>query len=163
MKINWNEIFEYRDGNLFWKIKIFRSKRNIGDIAGGLRNNNYRQVQYGNKQYMEHRIIWEVYYGPIPEDLEIDHINRIRDDNRLENLRLVSKEQQQINRIVKDKTGKRGVYFNKISGKYYSQIKVKKVRFNLGYFNTIEEAANAYNVAAIKYHGVYAIVNKEKE
>lgn len=53
-------------------------------------SNGYVQMRTKISQNYVHRIIWETFYGEIPEGYQIDHINTIRDDNRLENLRLVS-------------------------------------------------------------------------
>lgn len=57
---------------------------------GSLHRNGYRQHTINGKMMMTHRIVWEAFMGEIPEDMEIDLINTIRDDNRLENLRLVN-------------------------------------------------------------------------
>lgn len=57
---------------------------------GSLHRNGYRQHIINGKMMMTHRIVWEAFMGEIPEDMEIDLINTIRDDNRLENLRLVN-------------------------------------------------------------------------
>lgn len=61
-----------------------------GKEVGYNGNKGYRYVQVGDKKVLIHRFIWEAFNGGIPEGMEIDHINAVRDDNRLENLRLVT-------------------------------------------------------------------------
>ena len=56
----------------------------------------YIQVQNGRQHWMAHRLIWEAMHGPIPETLQINHINGIKDDNRLINLELVSPSENAI-------------------------------------------------------------------
>lgn len=57
----------------------------------------YVLIMVGGKQVREHRFVWEQAYGPIPPGVEIDHINGVRDDNRIENLRLVTHAQNNRN------------------------------------------------------------------
>jgi len=88
--MDYNEIFEYRDGRLYNKIN--RNNRvNKGDRAGTFDTSSGYRVSYvKGKPIREHRVIWEMLNGKIPKGLQIDHINRVRDDNRIENLRLVT-------------------------------------------------------------------------
>ena len=60
-----------------------------GDIAGGINNRGYIQISVKNKLYSAHRLAWLYVYGNFPKQ-EIDHINHIRNDNRIKNLRDVS-------------------------------------------------------------------------
>ena len=80
---------------------------------------------------------------------EIDHINGIRDDNRICNLRSVTRQQNQFNR-KKVKGFYKGFYKDSIY--YVSQIYINKKKIYLGYFNTEQEARNAYLQAKEKYH-----------
>lgn len=75
--------------------------------------------------------------------LEVDHINRNKLDNRKANLRLVSRQDNSLNKNKKSGLP-RGVYFHKPTKKYYSQITKKGFRYTIGYFKTIEEASEAY-------------------
>lgn len=59
-------------------------------MACWINDNGYVLTNVRGRTERAHRVVWEVAYGPIPEGFEIDHINRIRHDNRLENLRLVT-------------------------------------------------------------------------
>jgi hypothetical protein len=78
---------------------------------------------------------------------ELDHINGIRDDNRICNLRSVTSQQNQWNRITA-----KGYYWNKKNKKWRAQIKLDKKVIHLGYFITEEEARTAYLQAKEKYH-----------
>lgn len=71
----------------------------------GFKNGNkgYKYVQVGDKKVPIHRFIWEAFNGEIPEGMEIDHINTIRNDNRLCNLRMVSSSQNKRNPITIEK------------------------------------------------------------
>lgn len=68
-----------------------------GRVAGCDKGNGYWRVTFKGKTYAAHRLAWAIYYGEWP-DGEIDHINRVRGDNRIGNLRIVSREQNMRNR-----------------------------------------------------------------
>ena len=71
----------------------------IGSIVGYVTNKGRRQVKFNGQLYQEYNLIWMYYYGEdIPEHLEIDHIDNDRDNNRIDNLRLVTHEENQLNR-----------------------------------------------------------------
>ncbi|QJT70429.1 hypothetical protein [Microcystis phage MaeS] len=104
-----------------------------------------------------HRIVTNALDGEV-----IDHINRNRLDNRKENLRKVTMQQNRIN--SDNQTGNtshfRGVSYNKRTGKRKAQIKCNYKTHTLGYFSTEEEAALKYNESAVKYFGEYAVLNE---
>jgi hypothetical protein len=102
-----------------------------------------------------HRMIWENYKGSIPAGFEIDHINGNRKDNRLANLRLVTRRQNAENRQKAHKgntSGVKGVSWYKRYGQYVAQICVDGKRITLGYRKTLDEAAALYAAAAAKHH-----------
>ena len=75
------------------------------------KNGKYGQVKVSGKTEYIHRIIWEIHNGKIPDGMEIDHINREKSDNRIENLRLVTRLENNQNWFKKfNKTGLSGVY-----------------------------------------------------
>ena len=123
----------------------------IGYLVNGIRNTGYVKISlYFNKkmhQICAHQFAWYWVNKECVE--EIDHINGIRDDNRICNLRSVTRQQNQWNR-----TTAKGYYFFKINQKWKAQIKVKGKVISLGYFNTEEEARNAYLQAKEKYHKI---------
>ena len=81
------EYLEYKDGHLWWiKRPPGPTKNIIGDRFGSVGKLGYISGQLLGKIYKEHRLIWLLNTGTWPED-QLDHINGVRDDNRIENLR----------------------------------------------------------------------------
>ncbi len=94
--------------------------------------------------------------GEWPAD-QIDHINRIRSDNRWSNLRAATPQQNTANSFRVDNTsGKKGVTWNKQAGKRQAQICVNGKNYHLGRYNDIEDAAVAYSNIAKILHGEFA-------
>lgn len=91
----------------------------------------------------------------------VDHINGNGLDNTKKNLRIATHSQNLCNRgVQKNSTsGFTGVILDKRRNKYFARIKVNRRTFHLGYFDTPEAGARAYNEAAIKYHGEFAKLN----
>lgn len=153
-----SETFEYRDGVLYWR----NSKRadKTGGPAGSLKNptkqnpNPYIEVRWLGKSYPAHRLVWELMKGPIPTPYEVDHINGDPSDNRIDNLRLALRHENQRNvGITKANTsGLKGVSLIRASGKYRADIRVSNKTRYLGQFETAEEAHVAYAYAAKKLH-----------
>ena len=90
--MNWSYYFDYADGKLYWGISN-SNRTKVGDEAGTPTSNGYIKVRCKEGNFYAHRIIWEMHNGPIPNGMEIDHINRVRDDNRIENLQLITHKQ----------------------------------------------------------------------
>jgi hypothetical protein len=141
------ELFYYKNGFLFNKVK--RSSNAMPNTKAGTlpKNSDYRRVSISNKIYLEHRIIWIYFNGPIPTELFIDHINQNKVDNNIENLRLCTRSENQYNRgkYKNNKSGYKGVSFNKALNKYSAQMRIKDVKKHIGYFETAELAKDAYD------------------
>lgn len=142
--MDWNEIFYYDSGELLWNLSPRASKKR-GDAAGYIERFGYKKVQYKMKCYMAHRIIWEMHNGPIPDGMEIDHINHVRDDNRIENLRLVTHSDNQKNQKQHktNTSGVTGVHWSKHRRKWVAKITINGKHFNLGGFDSKELAISA--------------------
>lgn len=92
------------------------------------------------------------------EDLVIDHINRNRLDNRRDNLRICTQQENLFNKSIQcnNTSGIQGVSWDKNRNKWLVHITVNRKQIHLGYFNTIEEAAEARRQAEIEYYGEFA-------
>lgn len=107
--------------------------------------------------YLHHDII-----GKPPEGMVVDHINRNRLDNRRCNLRFVSRTQNRVNSCPqKNGSSKyKGVSYHRQLKKWRSCITVAGKTISLGCYFSEQEAAEAYNQAAIQFYGEYAVLNK---
>lgn len=153
----------YRFGNLFWGEGI-RRKDLVGKLAGSVSSTDgYRYVKCGKarNRVAVHRVVFLMHHGYLPE--VIDHINRIRDDNRIENLRDAVTEgnnqgnqSHQVGRSSKYK----GVCWDQSRGKWASYVKHAGKRFNLGRFSSEEHAGLAYNEKATELFGEFANLNQ---
>ena len=150
-----HQIFDYKDGELYWKIN--KASVKIGQKAGTLdRQNNRLQIQINNKFYKVHRIIFMMFYGYFPK--EIDHEDGNPANNKIENLRDSTSSQNNYNqRLRKDNTsGVKGVSWDKQSRKWKARCWVNKKMHLIGFFDNIEQAADAMKSARIELHGNFA-------
>jgi len=146
------EMFEYKKGKLYNKYN--RNPRALKGVeVGSKHHSGYYQVQITGKLYMVHRLIWIMYNNEIPDGMEIDHINHERDDNRLVNLRLVTRQDNRRNQKLTDRntSGTIGVYRISRLNKWGSQIKVNGKVIWLGSFTDKTDAISARKDAEIKY------------
>ena len=152
------ELFDYRDGKLYWKVRKSNSRTCVGQEAGCLHKGvGYFVVKYDRKSRNLHRVIWAYHYGEIEEGVLIDHINRDPLDNRIENLRACNKAQNSANCKVniRNKLGVKGVSMTR-GGRFRSVIRKQGKLCYLGTFDTAEEANAAYVKAAKEHHGEFA-------
>lgn len=142
--------YDELNGNLIWKQKFKNIE--IGDVAGGLDDKGYRVIQVNNKQWKAHRLVWEWHNGYTPEN-DIDHINKIRHDNRIENLREVSNQCNQRNKNVSktNTSGVAGVTWNRFRNKWQSQIKVNFKQIYLGRYTDFNDAVTARHKAEVEH------------
>ena len=148
------EHFEYRDGHLWW-VKPTAKRVRVGQQFGCY-SNGYRIGALKGKTYCEHRLVWLYHYGAWPKG-HIDHINGVRDDNRIENLREATRQQNSFNRKSFGKTSEyKGVSWDKPGKKWRSQYTLAGKVHYLGLYETEEEAAEVYCKATEHLHKEYA-------
>lgn len=143
--LNYNPI----TGNLTWRK---RPSKNIHlhTRAGTLDKNGYRYISLLGKRYPEHRLIWCLVHGQFP-DGDIDHINQIRDDNRLENLRVVSKAENARNRTRKDsKLDEVGIWWCRTRKRYVAEITKNGKKVYQKSFKDIDEAIKQRKLKSIE-------------
>jgi hypothetical protein len=128
---------------------------------------NLRRLRHSGKpgllvKIYLHRWVLESFYNIRAGGLQIDHINGDKTGNRLVNLRIVTNQQNQFNakRRSTNTSGYKGVSYDKKLKKYRAYITINGKLLRLGDYLTAQEAANAYNAAAIEYHSEYARLNK---
>ncbi|EGA3601822.1 host cell division inhibitor Icd-like protein [Salmonella enterica] len=153
-------MFDYQSGGLVWKQRPrdhFATKnawstwnsRFAGSLCGSMTKKGYIDVSIDGRLYKAHRIIWVMHFGSIPVGMQIDHINHVKHDNRIENLRLVKPATNQKNRPLykNNSSGVNGVYWNKINKKWDVYIghggKLKRI----GSFSCKEKAVSARALA----------------
>jgi hypothetical protein len=147
--------YDAETGNFICKKS--RGRLKVGDIAGNKNHDGYMRIKINYKLYQSHILVWIYVYGKKPKN-EIDHINRIRNDNRLCNLREATKSQNSLNRTIFKKTTSelKGVTFNKKCNKWQAQAKLNNKSYYLGIFDTKENAHKIYVEFCKKYHGEFA-------
>lgn len=142
-------LFDYHEGLLFWRERDKFENRD--EVAGYThKESGYVHVTWKGQTWKVHRLIWIWHHGDIPEDLTLDHINRVRNDNRIENLRLVTHSDNQVN---KASAGVKGISYHKRDNRWQASIKVDNKRVHLGYFKTPEEAHAAFLKAELHFRG----------
>ncbi len=139
------------------------NSRNAGNPAGNANCRGRYGIRYfvhvAGSQYAVARIIWAIANGADPGENEIDHINGICSDNRLENLRLVTHAQNMLNRTTgrRTATGVAGVRWSNLHGKYIASISHNNKFTHLGVFTSLEDAIAARKLAEIQFHGEYSL------
>jgi len=151
--------------------RLVRKVVGVGEkaITIGVSKQGYLMRWVDKKCYSEHALVFMYHHGHFAD--ETDHINGIKTDNRIENLREVSRSQNNANAKKRVRNGEcsssaKGVYFRsdwKPNGKWVAQLVVNGKHHWLGGFNTEAEAALAYNNAAIEHYGDFAKLNEVSE
>lgn len=149
------ELLHYcTDTGIFtWRVAAGR-RVHAGSVAGNVNKvNGYANITVNLKRYRAHRLAWLYVHGIFPPE-QIDHINRIKTDNRISNLRLATNAENQQNKSLssRNKSGNRGIHWLKEREKWRVQITVKEKRIHLGSFTNLEEAIAARKAAEQKYH-----------
>ena len=154
------ELFDYRDGELYWKERISRYSIDLSKPAGCIGKSGYRVIRVEGKDYRAHRLIWKYQHGKDPKEF-IDHIDGNRVNNNIENLRESTTQQNSFNTGPQknNKLGIKGV--KKQRNKYIATIEINGKRKHLGLFNTIEEARLAREESEKKLFKEFSVFNRD--
>jgi len=148
------EILNYNSdtGEFTWLIYANRNGAHIGDKAGCISHYGYIIIGIKNRDYRAHRLAWLYIYGEWPKD-QIDHINGVRFDNRINNLRSVTNAINGKNQRIRDcnTSGVCGVYWDKSRKKWAAEIIVNHKKIYLGRYHNIKDAAIARKNGEAKY------------
>jgi len=155
------EIFQYlryesETGKLYWK-KSPAPRIAIGDEANHVNQKGYIHIMFKGKKYLGHRLAWALGHETLDVPPILDHINCIKTDNRLSNLRAATCFQNSQNQPNKNPNGNlKGAFYQKERGYWYSIIQSNLKSKYLGSFETELEAHAAYCKAAEELHGDFA-------
>ena len=155
--------YEPDTGNLFWRHRdasLFKTERDCkrwhnrygGKQAGCINGRGYIVIRLSGRGLRAHRIAWAIHHGRWPTD-QIDHVNGDRADNRIENLREVTIQENQKNKKTPctNTSGVMGVRWDKQRAKWRALIKVDGKAQHLGCFDSIEDAAAARAKAEVEH------------
>ena len=143
-------IYDFVYGRIYkrqLKIKTYKICGNHNKTDG------YHQIKIDGKNFRIHRILYEKYHNiKIPDNLVIDHINRIKTDNRIENLRIVSRNQngQNINQRIDNTSGYKNICWFKYNKKWCVQIRVNGKKIHYGCFENIQDAIQKRDEAIVE-------------
>ena len=144
------ELLFYNQETGVFTWRVTRHSVKAGDIAGSNKNNGYRQISVNKNRHYAHRLAWFYVNGVWPAD-QIDHINRVKDDNKIDNLRMADSYLNNQNRgISKNNTsGVKGVCWIASLNKWHSRIKYNGTRMHIGYYNNFPDAKLAREIAEL--------------
>ena len=148
--------YDPETGIFRWKVQRNQNAR-PGSVAGRTDSHGHIQITVDGTAYGAHRLAWFMMTGELPP-LDIDHENRNRSDNRFVNLREATRRQNVHNQPARrtSQTGIKGVYPHKQSGKYAASLKRTGRPRHIGFFDTVEEAAEAVRFEILREHGAFA-------
>jgi hypothetical protein len=148
-----NSILRYENGFLYWKVN--RGNVKAGSMAGCHAFKGYHIVRINSKNHYYHRLIFMMHHGYMPET--IDHIDGNPANNRIENLRAATVSQNGWNQKIhkRNKSGFRGVSWNKKAKKWVANCMINGNQHYLGSFNSLDDASNVINEFRMKHHGEF--------
>lgn len=148
------ELFEYRDGELYWRVK--KSKKTMVGARAGFYNQAYGQIRVDGRAQYIHRIVYAMFFGAT--DLEIDHIDGDKYNNRIENLRAATRKQNSVNIRTprRNTSGHKNVSLHAKSGKWQVRLIADGKPMFFGLFDDLELAALVASEARDKHHKTFA-------
>lgn len=142
------------DGRFFWNSGLRQGQ----ELTGTMDRGGYLRFPLGGQSISLHHAAWIITHGVVPTNT-IDHINRVRTDNRIANLREATSSDQLQNRIAVNSTGFRGVCRDR--SRFAANVKVRGKQKRIGAFDTAAEAGAAYDAAVLRMYGPYALTNEK--
>ena len=138
------ELFDYKDGKLFWKVRKAKNTK-IDSVAGGLNKiTGYWQVGVDGKRYRSHVLIWNFHHGPVPAGKCIDHVDGDPSNNRIENLNPVTHQQnlQKQKKQSSNTSGHTNIHWHEQNKKWRLRLKNPKTGndTHFGCFKNIKKA-----------------------
>lgn len=153
------DLFQYDDGALIRLISTC-SNRKVGErVYGFMASKGRKRIMVDNVRYPFARIIWIWHFGAVESAKIIDHIDGNPSNNKIENLRVVDGQAENMQnkiRYTNNTTGCPGVHL--LRGQYVARIQINKKRIFLGTFALFEDAKNAYLAAKAIYHPIQPTV-----
>ena len=146
--MNWNEYLHYEDGELFSIAP--RKGVKIGKKVGNIHKTGYVMFRFDYKLFYVHRVIWEMHNCKIPDGLFVDHIDRDKTNNRIENLRLATPKENSRNNSAN------GFCWIRKRNSFLARIFIDGKQKNLGLYKTIIDARAAYLQARREHFGEFA-------
>lgn len=148
--------YDENTGNFLW-IDNFSRKSKQGKVAGGVTSHGYWRIQLPIGRFYAHRMAWIVCNGDIPKGYEIDHINGNKKDNRISNLRLVTRGQNVMNVGVKNNntSGVKDVVWDSSRERWRVQITANGKHYYGGRFSSIKQAKEERNRLIKMVHGKF--------
>jgi HNH endonuclease/AP2 domain len=147
-------LLNYNPETGIFTCKCKYGKNNIGDIVGASTTLGYISIMLNYKKYLAHRLAWLYVYGVLP-DKHLDHIDGIKNNNKITNLREATRSQNQQNQNkaqVGNKSGYLGVSWCNQKKKWKAEISKNRKHSQLGFFNCPKEAHQAYVQAKRELH-----------
>lgn len=153
---SFSDVMEYNPETGIVTAKVRFSNRPAGMPIGSNTSYGYLATSLFGKKVQIHRLAWFLYYGEWPA-MDIDHINGIKKDNRISNLRLATISQNQFNKPIQknNSSGVKGVYWNKRDNKYIASVQHQGRKHTAGRFDDLESAKSAVEELRIKLAGEF--------
>ncbi|EJY4845936.1 HNH endonuclease [Salmonella enterica] len=138
------DLIDYNPENGVLTAKVNFSGRQAGSVIGSQTWQGYYAFSLFGKKCFAHRLAWLLHYGEWPSQ-PIDHINGIKTDNSIRNMRLCSLSQNQFNKPTQknNTTGVKGVYWNKRDKRYVASVQLNGKKYSAGHHKDIDSAKEA--------------------